>query len=356
MKNWLPKWRIMSLFSMIALLLAGCGKPFLSTLQPAGEVASMQYDLMLLSTVIMVLVIIVVTIIFIYVVVRFRRRKGDENVIPKQVEGSHKLEMIWTVIPILLLIILTVPTVAYTFKLADVKEMEGKNKENAMIINVRANAYWWEFEYPNQKVVTSQDLVVPTDQKVYFNLKASDVKHSFWIPAVGGKMDTNTDVVNQFWLEFDSKKAEEAGGVFYGKCAELCGPSHALMDFKVKALSQDEFDAWVKEMKAAKPQVAAADADVKAGEELFSKSCIGCHAVEAQDNRPEQARQAPNLAGFADREKVAGILEHNEENIKAWLKDPEYFKPGNKMTGTYGELSDEQIDQLTKYLESLKLK
>ncbi len=85
-------------------------------------------------------------------------------------------------------------------------------------------------------IVTSQDLVVPTNEKVYFNLKSMDVKHSFWIPAVGGKMDTNTDNVNKFWLEFDNTKANEAGNLFYGKCAELCGPSHALMDFKVKAI------------------------------------------------------------------------------------------------------------------------
>lgn len=111
----------------MALLLAGCGKPFLSTLQPAGEVADMQYNLMLLSTAIMVIVIAVVTIIFLYVVTRFRRRKGEENKIPKQVEGSHTLEIIWTVIPIILLIILAVPTVLYTFELADVKPMNKKN-------------------------------------------------------------------------------------------------------------------------------------------------------------------------------------------------------------------------------------
>ncbi|MBM7703354.1 cytochrome c oxidase subunit II [Metabacillus iocasae] len=351
MKKWLPKWRVLSLFSMIALLLAGCGKPFLSTLQPAGEVADMQYSLMLLSTAIMVLVIIVVSIIFVYVVVRFRRRKGEEDVIPKQVEGSHKLEIIWTVIPILLLIILTVPTVIDTFKLADVKGME---KEDAMVVNVRANLYWWEFEYPNEGIITSQDLVVPTDQKVYFNVKASDVKHSFWIPSVGGKLDTNTDNENKFWLVFDSEKSEEAGGVFYGKCAELCGPSHALMDFKVRALPQEEYDAWVANLKDVKPEVATETA--QAGEEIFNQSCIGCHAVEAQDGRPEQARQAPNLAGFADREKIAGILDHNDENLKQWLKDPETLKPGNKMTGTYPELSDEELNQLTEYLKGLKEK
>ncbi|MBA2870672.1 cytochrome c oxidase subunit 2 [Anoxybacillus calidus] len=356
MKKWLLNWRLFSLFSVMALVLAGCGEPFLSTLQPAGEVADMQYSLMLLSTAIMILVIIVVTIIFVYVVVRFRQRKGEENKIPKQVEGNHKLEIIWTVIPIILLIILAVPTVKATFDLADVKPMnkENRDKEKTLVVNVRANLYWWEFEYPDYGVITSQDLVVPTDERVYFNLKASDVKHSFWIPAVGGKMDTNIeDSKNQFWLEFDQKDAEKAGGIFYGKCAELCGPSHALMDFKVKAVPRDEFNQWIEKMKNAKPVVT--DPVAKEGEAIFNKSCIGCHAVTPVDKRPEQARTAPNLGNFGDRERIAGILEHNEENLKKWLKDPESVKPGNKMTGTYGQLTDEQIDALAKYLMSLKV-
>jgi cytochrome c oxidase subunit II len=355
MKKWLLNWRLFSLFTVMALVLAGCGEPFLSTLQPAGEVADMQYSLMLLSTAIMVLVILVVTIIFVYVVIRFRQRKGEENKIPKQVEGSHTLEIVWTVIPIVLLIILAVPTVKATFDLADVKSMneENRDKEKALVVNVRANLYWWEFEYPDYGIVTSQDLVVPTDERVYFNLKASDVKHSFWIPAVGGKMDTNTESKNQFWLEFDQKDAEKAGGIFYGKCAELCGPSHALMDFKVKAIPRDEFNQWIEKMKNAKPVVT--DPVAKEGEAIFNKSCIGCHAVSPVDNRPEQARTAPNLANFGDRERIAGILEHNEENLKKWLKDPESIKPGNTMTNTYGQLTDEQINALTKYLMSLKV-
>ncbi|CAM3989871.1 cytochrome c oxidase subunit II [Geobacillus sp. FSL K6-0789] len=355
MNKGLRNWRLLSLFGMMALLLAGCGKPFLSTLQPAGEVADMQYSLMLLSTSIMVLVIVVVAIIFVYVVIRFRRRKGEENKIPKQVEGSHKLEIIWTVIPIILLLILAVPTVSATFKLADVKPMNDKNRDkDTVVVNVRANLYWWEFEYPDYGIITSQDLVVPTNEKVYFNLVASDVKHSFWIPAVGGKMDTNTDNKNQFWLVFDQEATDKAGGVFYGKCAELCGPSHALMDFKVRPLPRTEFDAWVEKMQNAKKPVVT-DPVAKQGEAIFNKSCIGCHAVSPVDKRPEQARTAPNLANFGDRERIAGILEHNEENLKRWLRDPESIKPGNKMTGTYGELTEEQIDALTKYLMSLKV-
>src|SRR5690606_11069950 len=103
------------------------------------------------------------------------------------------------------------------FDQADVKAMEEEPNEegvrDASVVNVRASLYWWEFEYPDYGVITSQELVVPTDQKVYFNLIASDVKHSFWIPAAGGKMDTTTHNVNKFWLEFDSEKADEANNL-----------------------------------------------------------------------------------------------------------------------------------------------
>jgi len=91
------------------------------------------------------------------------------------------------------------------------------------------------------------------------------------------------------------------------------------------------------------------------GQEIFNKSCIGCLAVGSNDSRPPSARIAPNLANFADRDMVAGIAENNEENLKKWLKDPENMKPGNKMTGKYGNLTDDQIDALNAYLQTLKV-
>ncbi|WP_160720228.1 cytochrome c oxidase subunit II [Bacillus sp. USDA818B3_A] len=347
----LAKWRLASLFAILALVLSGCGKPYLSALNPAGEVADTQYDLMKLSTYIMVGVILVVVVIFVLVFVRFRRK--DEN-IPKQVEGSHRLEIIWTTIPILLLLILAVPTVASTFKLADVSQMDKKNTK-ALIVNVRSHLYWWDFEYPGQKIVTSQELVVPTNEKVYFNLKSMDVKHSFWIPAVGGKIDTNTDNANKFWLEFDDKRSNEAGNLFYGKCAELCGPSHALMDFKVKAMSRDQFDAWVKDMQNVKEPQKATTASAAKGQEIFNQSCIGCHAVTPANKMPDTARVAPNLTNFGDRSRVAGILDHNKKELKNWIKNPETYKPGNMMTGKYGNLTDDQIDAVADYLMGLKV-
>jgi cytochrome c oxidase subunit 2 len=349
----LAKWRLISLFAILALILSGCGKPYLSALKPAGEVADMEYDLMKLSTYVMVGVILVVVVIFVLVFIRFRRK---DDTIPKQVEGNHRLEIIWTTIPILLLLILAVPTVASTFKLANVDQMDKKNSK-ALVVNVRSHLYWWDFEYPGQKIVTSQELVVPTNEKVYFNLKSMDVKHSFWIPAVGGKMDTNTDNVNKFWLEFDNKRANEAGNLFYGKCAELCGPSHALMDFKVKAMSRDKFDAWVTAMQNVKQPQKATSASAAKGQEIFNKSCIGCHAVTPANKMPDTARVAPNLTNFGDRSRVAGILAHNKEEIKNWIKNPETYKPGNMMTGKYNaeNLTDEDLNNLADYLLSLKV-
>ncbi|MFS0782438.1 cytochrome c oxidase subunit II [Bacillus sp. 1P06AnD] len=358
MKKVLQKWRLVGLFTLMTLMLAGCGKPSLSALKPAGEVADKQYNLMILSTLIMVLVIIVVTIIFLYVVIKFRRRKGDKS-IPVQVEGNHKLELIWTIIPIILLLILAVPVVTDTFKLADVSAMNKKDKDgktkDVLVVNVRSNLYWWEFEYPDLGIVTSQDLVVPTNEKVYFNLQSSDVKHSFWLPAAGGKMDTNVDGINKFYLEFDNKKADEAGNIFYGKCAELCGPSHAYMDFKVKTMSKDDFNSWTAAMQDAKEPPKVEGELAQKGEKLFTdQGCIGCHAVTPNDSRPMAARKAPNLSTFGDRERVAGILDHNEQEIKRWLTDSQDLKPGNKMP-SYDKLNEDELDALAAYLMALKV-
>lgn len=354
----MKKWRLSFMFLLLTLILAGCGEPFLSTLKPAGEVAEKQLNLLFISTSIMVFVIIVVVIVYLIVLFRFRRKKGEENKIPKQVEGSHKLEIIWTVIPILLILGLSVPTIAATFDLGNVKEMDKVDKNGnrkALVVNVRANLYWWEFEYPDLGIITSQDLVVPTDEKIYFNLKASDVKHSFWIPVAGGKMDTNTDNENSFYLVFDHGKADEAGNIFYGKCAELCGPSHAYMDFKVKAVTRDDFDQWVAAMKNSTEEKQPTSELAKQGQKIFqANNCLACHAVTAKDERPETARMAPNLADFGNRTRVAGILEYNEENIKAWIQNPEDFKPGNQMY-KHANFSEEELDALAAYLISLKV-
>ncbi|RKJ70474.1 cytochrome c oxidase subunit II, partial [Butyricicoccus sp. 1XD8-22] len=280
MMKGLKKWRLFSLLAVMTVFLSACGEEYISTLQPAGAVGKEQFNLLLFSITIMTLVVVVVSVIYLYAFVKFRRSKVGEDHMPKQVEGSHVLETIWTVIPIVLLMILAVPTLTSTYKFADVAamdEVDENNEKVALTVNVTAKLYWWEFEYPDLGIVTAQELVVPTGEKVYFNLKAADVKHSFWIPSIGGKMDTNVENINKFYLEFDEESEDLKDGVFYGKCAELCGPSHALMDFKVKTLSPEAFDTWVASMKDTEGQTADAES-TDLGEATFAANCLGCHA------------------------------------------------------------------------------
>lgn len=356
MMKGLKKWRLFSLLAVLTVFLAGCGQEELSTLLPAGQVAKDQFNLLLLASGIMLLVIVVVVLIYFVALVRFRRSKLGEDHIPKQVEGSHTLEIVWTVIPILLVILLAVPTVYYTYKLGDVTAMgavddEG-NSEN-LVVDVTAKLYWWEFEYPDLGIVTAQELVVPTNEKVYFNLIAADVKHSFWIPAVGGKLDTNVENVNKFYLEFEKESKDIADGVFYGKCAELCGPSHALMDFKVKSLPRAEFDQWVAAMQAsAENQVVANEQ----GQEVFNQSCIGCHATSGVGTT---GAMGPNLASFGDRNRVAGFMDHTTEDLKDWIRNAAEIKPGTqdlKMPSySADQISDAELDALAEYLMGLSV-
>ncbi|MGO1058080.1 cytochrome c oxidase subunit II [Planococcus sp. FY231025] len=355
----LKKWRLFALMTALLVFLSGCGREEISTLLPAGEVASDQFNLLILSSIVMAFVILVVTIIFILAIVKFRRSKLGEDLIPEQVEGSARLEFLWTAIPIVLLLILAVPTVYSTFDLADVSSMDVAAEDGSMTnltVNVNAKLYWWEFEYPEQGIVTAQELVVPTGEKVYFNLISADVKHSFWIPSIGGKLDVNTDNVNTFYLTFDKESSELEDGVFYGKCAELCGPSHALMDFKVKSVTPEEFDQWVAAMQE---EVTPAEGDLaQQGEQLFTeKTCIACHATSGVG---AGGGVGPNVATFGDRNRVAGILEHNEENVKAWIQDPQQYKPGNLMPSPESlnngnKFTEQELDALAAYLMSLSV-
>lgn len=336
----------------MTVFLSACGEEYISTLTPAGPVGKEQLNILLLSVAIMTFVVIVVSVIYLLAFVKFRRSKVGENFMPKQVEGSHTLEVIWTVIPIILLLILAVPTLTATYKFADVAAMDEVDEEGnktALTVNVAAKLYWWEFEYPDLGIITAQELVVPTDEKVYFNLIAADVKHSFWIPAVGGKMDTNVDNLNKFYLQFDKESEGLKDGVFYGKCAELCGPSHALMDFKVKTLDRDAFDAWVASMQATEGNTADANSS-NAGEAAFANSCLGCHAVSAVAG----AGIGPNVTTFGDRNRVAGFMDHTVEATTEWIMNPEENKPGNLMTGKYN-VTEAEAQAIAEYLMTLKV-
>lgn len=331
--------------AMMVLVLSACGREDLSTLNPQGPVAEEQFGLMKLAIILMSIVIIVVFAISLFVIIRFRRRKGDKT-IPKQVEGNHKLEIIWTVIPIIMLIILGVPTVQSVFNLAK----DYTKDPNAVQVIVTSHQYWWEFEYPQYGIKTSQELIIPKGKTISIEAKSADVLHSFWVPSLAGKIDTNPNS-NVNTMFFSAPKE----GVYQGKCAELCGDSHGLMDFKVKSVDQSSFDRWVAAIQ--EPVALPSDPAIAAA---FESKCLTCHAVGDLGGPA-----FPNLTGIGSRQSVGGILINTDDpkysnegstydNLYRWIKDPEKVKPGNQMTGAYN-LTEQELKGIAEYLADLKL-
>ncbi len=328
-------------FSFLLLLLTGClGKENLTALDPKGPQAETILDGMILSLYVMAFVTIVVFAIFFIIISKYRRKAGDDE-IPKQVHGNVKLEILWTVIPIILLAILAVPTITGQFYLADV-EPDPEIGEDTVEIKVTGHQFWWQFDYENEDFTAGQEVYIPVGEKVLFELHSQDVIHSFWVPALGGKLDVVPGITNNMWLEANEP------GVYKGKCAELCGPSHALMDFKLIALERDDYDAWVAGMQA-EPE-APTETLANEGRELFEGlGCIGCHAIGGSGTAA-----GPALTNFGDRESLAGYLDVTDENIAQWIRDPQSLKQGNGMPA-FPDVTDEEVEALTAYLKSLKV-
>lgn len=338
MRGWMGKSKVLLLLGTLVLLLSGCGKDNLTALVPKGYGSESSMNLIILTTAIMSVVFLVVVVALIIVLMRFREKKGQENYIPKQVEGNQTLETIWTVIPIILVIIMAVPTIIATFDLADTSEAS-----EHINVNVTGHQFWWHFDYEDDGFQTSQDLYIPVGEKVYLNMISDDVTHSFWVPSISGKLDVNPENVNTFYIE----AYEE--GVYWGKCAEFCGPSHSLMDFKVIAVSPEEYEQWAADMSDVDEEEVPEDAVAAEGKELFEeRSCMGCHAIGSS---PGQV--GPNLTNFGNRTTIAGILEPTHDNLVDWIMDPESIKPGNLMSGKY-DVSEDEAEKIAEYLLQLK--
>ncbi|MFC4735484.1 cytochrome c oxidase subunit II [Bacillus daqingensis] len=341
-------------FSLI-LLLAGCGMENLSALDPRGPVAEMQLSLIQLSLYIMIFVIVIVFSIYAFVLIRFRERPGDTH-IPKQVHGNRTLEFIWTTIPILLLLLLAIPNVMDTFTLADTgipdegvdEELldEDEEVEDYVVIEAHGHQFWWEFIYPELGVNAGQDMYIPTDTRVIVELEASDVIHSFWVPALAGKQDNVPGITNDLWFEAPEE------GIYMGKCTEICGPSHWLMDFKVVAVDPDTFDSWAETMAEPPEEQLEPEGEVAVeGRDIFVENCIACHAIG-----DEGGNTGPNFTNYSERTVVAGFLEYSDDNLHDWIRDPDSLKPGNEMPG-FGEeaISDDEMDALIEYINTLSV-
>ena len=354
-----PLFRVGLLAALLGLLLAACRDTLpQSSLNPAGPQAREIDDLFVPVFWIAAGVFVFVEGAILFAALWFRRRKGREAN-PVQTHGNTRLEIIWTVIPAVILAVIAVPTVRTIFALAE--EPVGPDVVQVRVI---AHQWWWEFEYPELGVVTANEMHMPVGRPVNIRLESAEVPesgvdrkaipviHSFWVPRLGGKQDMVPGRVNRMTLEADEP------GTYLGQCAEFCGLSHANMRFRVHAVTDQEFDAWAAEMKQEAPAPAESSPEAE-GAALFQQfttgafpdgfSCLACHTVDGTVG----GQVGPNLAGFGSRQTLgAGIYDNTEENLKRWLDDPRSMKPGAIMPD-YG-LSEEQIDALAAYLLSLE--
>jgi cytochrome c oxidase subunit 2 len=223
-----------SLTVALALLVAGCvqnpNSVFHSRTDFNRDVTSLFNLLIWLGTI----VFIFTEGMLLYALWRYRSRP-DKPRRPEQVRGNTRLEILWTVIPAVVLAIIAVPTVQTIFK------TQSTARADAVQVEVIGHQWWWEFRYPQYNVTTANEVYLPIGRTVNFALKTQDVLHSFWIPALGGKRDLVNNRTNYLWFTPDST-TEDA---FNGFCAEFCGLSHANMRFKAFTVTSQQFASWI---------------------------------------------------------------------------------------------------------------
>jgi cytochrome c oxidase subunit 2 len=349
-----PRKRLIRTIGLVGmtLLLASCqllettDQP-LTTFEPAGPAAEridgLFWMVFWIATAIFVLVMGAIVVILFF----FRDKDPESQEEPKQLHGSPKLEVLWTVIPALILAAIAVPTVSTVFDLTGCED-------DSMVVEVTGHQWWFEFHYPDQDVSTANVMVIPTGEQVCAEMTSDDVLHNFWVPALHGKRYLVPGQTTILPLEADEP------GEYWGHCAEFCGLSHSLMRTRVLAVEQGEFDQWVagQQEPATFPTEGTQEWD---GYQVFlAKACTQCHTVRFDDETasnivPDEGFNGPDLTHFASRTVFAGATlpgsdQTKEQALKDWLANPPQIKPGSFMPNL--ALTEQEIDDLIVWLES----
>jgi cytochrome c oxidase subunit II len=283
----------------------------------------------------------VVFSLIVYSVVKYRRRDGADHSEPPQVYGSNQVEMAWTVIPVLIVLILFLATARVIHSVQDAPQPPASIRVIAV-----GHQFWWEFRYPSLGIVTANELHVPVSDPshptpTFLTLLSADTDHSFWVPRLAGKTDLIPNHPNKMWID------PRETGLYLGQCAQYCGVEHAKMLLRVYVDSQEHFDKWAQEQKAE----AASDNSTEAGRRVFeSTGCIDCHAVRGT---VANGRFGPDLTHLMSRDTIAaGIVPNTPGNLRQWIQDPDSMKEGSLMPAM--KLNDNDLDSLVAYLGTLR--
>jgi cytochrome c oxidase subunit 2 len=318
-----------------------------NALRPAGPAAHKILNLFTPFFWIAVVIGVGVIGMTIYVALRFREKPGEERS-PVQVHGNTVLEVSWTIVPFLILMVMAVPTVATIFNLAKVPT--GKD---VVHVEVAGRQWFWQYTYTDADTgfYTANELHIPINRPVLLELTSNNVIHSFWVPELAGKRDVVPGHPNQLTIEASRP------GTFLGQCAEYCGLSHANMRLRVIAQSESDWEAWVKSQQAplSKDKVDQFDKTISG-----QWGCTSCHSVtnRTDEKSPDAVGSTigPNLTHLGDRQAFAGdIFSMNLDNLTKWVYDAPGHKPAGPLQGWMPNFSSkgmtmEQAGQIAKYL------
>jgi cytochrome c oxidase subunit II len=304
---------------------------------PAMAIRDLSYFVLGICAVIF----IVVAGMLAYSLIRFRGRPGEAEREPPQLYGSNQIELAWTAVPVLIVVILFLATARYIFGIEGLQATPG-----ALNVAVVGHQWWWEIRYPDLGIVTANELHVPVSDPAdptptFLTLESADVIHSFWVPQLAGKMDVIPNKTNRVWID------PHMPGVYVGQCAEYCGLQHAGMLLQVTVHSTAAFAEWVTTQQAP----AHDDSGVRRGRELFqSVACINCHTVRGT---PANGIFGPDLTHLMSRATLAaGVAENTADNLRTWITDPDALKPGARMPAM--KLSPAEVEHIVAYLLTLR--
>src|SRR6266699_2481857 len=264
------------------------------------------------------LIFLVVFSLLSYVVVKFRRRAADPEREPAQVYGSTQIELAWTIIPILIVVVLFLATARVIHAIQDAPK-----PAEAVEVTAIGHQFWWEFRYPKLGIVTANELHVPVSDTAhptptFLKLLSADTDHSFWVPQLAGKTDLIPNHPNGTWID------PHETGLFLGQCAQYCGTQHAKMLLRVYVDSPEDFKVCVR----GQQQPASEDEKEAAGRRIFERTaCLNCHAINGTNGT---GRFGPDLTHLMSRRTIAsGAAENTRENLRLWIQNPDAIKPGS---------------------------
>ena len=285
-------------------------------------------------------IFLVVGGLLVYALLRYRERPDDDDREPVQLYGSNQIELSWTVMPILVVIVLFLATARVI-----IATERSHAPKNAMNVTVVGHQFWWEFRYSGTNVVTANELHIPVSgpqhpRPTYLSMISADTDHSFWVPRLAGKLDVIPNKINVMW--FDPQLPD----LYVGQCAQYCGTQHAKMLIRVYAQQPEEFERWITNQELPAPQVAA----VQDGRAVFEENaCMNCHRIRGT---AADGRFGPDLTHFGSRDTLAsGAVTNTTDHLQQWIKDPSHYKDGARMPSMH--LDDQQIARVSAYLESL---